>query len=139
MPFIRPLENSIFNIFDPECIGFSHLNKHRFRRNYQECLNPLCTCRLETKNTCHHLLHGYHYTPFRIGLTDSINKDFQTVEKLKFSYMETLSVMIIKLSSSINYIRKTERFDCLLLSFIFYLYFLFVYFFFISCIICLKL
>ena len=72
MPFIRPLENSIFNIFDPECIGFSHLNKHRFRHNYQECLNPLCTCSLETKNTCHHLLHGYHYTPFRIGLTDSI-------------------------------------------------------------------
>ena len=38
LPFIRPLENNIFNIFNPEglklltrlCLGFSHLNEHRF-------------------------------------------------------------------------------------------------------------
>ena len=38
LPFIRPLENRIFNIFDPEGLklltrlrlGFSHLSEHRF-------------------------------------------------------------------------------------------------------------
>ena len=42
LPFIRLLENSIFSIFDPEGwklltrlrLGFSHLNEHRFRRNF---------------------------------------------------------------------------------------------------------
>ena len=41
-PFIRPLENSLFNIFDPEGLelptplhlGFSHLNEHRFQHNF---------------------------------------------------------------------------------------------------------
>ena len=69
LPFIRPLKNSIFNIFDPEGLklftrlrlGFSHLNEHRFRHNFQECLNPLCTCSLETENTSHYLLHSLSY------------------------------------------------------------------------------
>ena len=51
LPFILLLENSIFNIFDPEglklltplCLSFNHLNEHRFRHNFQDCLNPLCT------------------------------------------------------------------------------------------------
>ena len=69
LPSISPLENSIFNIFDPEGLklltrlrlGFSHLNEHRFRQNFQECLNPLRTCSLETENTSHHLLHSLSY------------------------------------------------------------------------------
>ena len=73
LPFILPLENSIFNISDPEglklptrlCLGFSHLNEHRFRNNFQECLNPLCTCHLKTENTSYYLLHCHHNNPFR--------------------------------------------------------------------------
>ena len=50
LPFIHLLENSIFNIFDPEGLklrirlhlSFSHLNKDGFRHNFQECLNLLC-------------------------------------------------------------------------------------------------
>ena len=70
LPFIRPLENSILNIFDPVGskllirlrLGFSHLNEHRFRHNFQKCLNPLYTCSLETENTSHDLLHCHHKT-----------------------------------------------------------------------------
>ena len=58
-PLIRLLENIIFNIFDPEGLklftrvrlGFSHLNKNRFRQNFQKCLNALYTCGLETENS----------------------------------------------------------------------------------------
>ena len=53
--FIRPVQNNIFNIFDPIGlkfptrlrIGFSHLNEHRFRYNFQDCMNLLCSCSLE--------------------------------------------------------------------------------------------
>ena len=73
LSFILPLENSIFNISDPEGLklptrlrlGFSHLNENRSRHNFQECVNPLCTCRLKTENISHYLLHCHHDTPFR--------------------------------------------------------------------------
>ena len=40
------------NIFDPKGLKlltrlrleFSHLNEHRFRHNFEECVNPLCSC-----------------------------------------------------------------------------------------------
>ena len=65
LTLIHLLENIIFNIFDPEGLklftrlrlGFSHLNENRFRHNFQECLNALCTCGLETRNSSHYLLH----------------------------------------------------------------------------------
>ena len=79
LPFILPLENGIFNIFDPEelklltrlRLGFSNLNEHRFRHDFQECLNPLLRCSLETKNNSHCLLHCRHNTSFR-----TVYKDF---------------------------------------------------------------
>ena len=48
----RPLENSVYNIHDPMGVkylrlGLSHLNNHKFRHNFQDCLNPLCPCSLK--------------------------------------------------------------------------------------------
>ena len=93
LPFIRPLENSIFNIFDPVGLkllirlrlGFSHLNEHRFLHDFQECLNPLCTCSLETENTSHDLLHCHHKTPFRTGLTNRLKTSVVDFEFLSDS------------------------------------------------------
>ena len=31
----------------------SHLNEHKFRHNFQDCLNPLCSCSLEIEDTVH--------------------------------------------------------------------------------------
>ena len=28
-------------------LGLSYLNYHKFRHNFQDCLNPLCPCSLE--------------------------------------------------------------------------------------------
>ena len=68
LAFIRPEKSSIFNIFDPQGlkiltrlrVGFSHLNEHRFRHNIKNCINPLCSCSLETEDTSHYLLHCHH-------------------------------------------------------------------------------
>ena len=50
--FIRPSSNSIFNCHSPKGIklitslrlGLSHLREHKFRHNFQDALNPICSC-----------------------------------------------------------------------------------------------
>ena len=128
LPFIRPLENNIFNIFNPEglklltrlCLGFSHLNEHRFWHNFQEFLNSLpCTCRLETENTSHSCCH--RNTPFRTDLTKSVKtfvinfeflSDSKKVEILLYGDSRCNDEKNYSmLSTSINFIKKTKRFD----------------------------
>ena len=104
LPFICPLENSIFNVFDQEGLklltrlrlGFSHLNEHRFGHNFRECLEPLCTCSLETENTSHYLLHCYHNALFCIDLMKSVKT--------------SINIKLLLL----NYIAKPKPFDCFL-------------------------
>ena len=51
LSFIRPAQSSIYNILDQIGIklltrlrlDFSNLNEHRFRYNFKNCLNPLCS------------------------------------------------------------------------------------------------
>ena len=70
LSFIRPVQSKIYNFFDPEGlkfltrlrVGVSHLNAHRFRHNFQDCLNPLCSCSLEIEDTTHYLLHCRHFS-----------------------------------------------------------------------------
>ena len=54
LSFICPVQTNIYNIFDPKGLtflahlrlGHSHLNEHRFRHDFQVCLNPLCSSSL---------------------------------------------------------------------------------------------
>ena len=54
LSLICPVQNSVLNIFDPKGLiqltrlrlGFSHLNEHRFRHNFENCIKPLCSCSL---------------------------------------------------------------------------------------------
>ena len=47
LSLIRPVQSSVFNIFDPKGLKlltrlrleFSHLNEHRFRHNFESCVN----------------------------------------------------------------------------------------------------
>ena len=65
LAFISPVQPNIYNIFDPKGLifltrlrlGLSHLNEHRFQYNFQDCLNPLCSCSLEIEDTSHYFLH----------------------------------------------------------------------------------
>ena len=53
-------------------LGFSHLNEHRFRHNFRESMNPVCSCSLEIKDTFHYLLHCHRFTFHRIDLMNSV-------------------------------------------------------------------
>ena len=64
LKFIRPSSNSIFNSQSPKGIklitrirlGLSHLREHKFWHNFQETLNPICSCGDDIKTAIHCLL-----------------------------------------------------------------------------------
>ena len=128
LAFTQPVQRSIYNVFNPQGLkfltrlhlGLSHLNEHRFRHNFKDCINPLCSCSLEVENTLHSFLHCCHST-FRMGLMNKVN---QTDEN--FSYLSDdnkVSHLLYGdsrfdgkknnfiLSASITYILETERFS----------------------------
>ena len=90
LSFIRPLENNVYNIFDPIGLkfltrlrlGFSHLNEQRFRHNFQDCMNPLCSCSLEIEDTSHYLPHCHHFSQYRIDLMNSLKSILENFESL---------------------------------------------------------
>ena len=67
--FIPPSSNSIFNCHSPNRIkliarlrlGLSHLCEHKFRHNFQDTLNPICSCGDDIETTIHYLLHCPNY------------------------------------------------------------------------------
>ena len=70
LEFIRPKANSIFNIHNPTGIkyltrlrlGFSHLKEHKFKHNFQDSVDPLCSCGIETESTKHFPLHCANFS-----------------------------------------------------------------------------
>ena len=76
----RPIECAIYSINNPVRLklltrlrlGLSHLNEHRFNHNFQNCINPLCSCSHEIESTSHFLLHCHHYTNICAALLNSI-------------------------------------------------------------------
>ena len=78
---IRPVQRSIYNVFNLQglkfltlSLGLSHFNEHRFRHNFKDCINSLCSCSLEVENTLNFFLHCHHYSTFRMGLMNKVNQ-----------------------------------------------------------------
>ena len=61
------------SIFTRLRVGLIHLNDHKFRHNFQDCLNPLCPCSLEVESTIHYFLHCQHDNICKM-LLDTVNK-----------------------------------------------------------------
>ena len=57
-------------------LGLSHLNRHKFKYNFQDCVNPLCLCSLEIESLSHFFLHCHHFTNIHATLVD----DLQSVD-----------------------------------------------------------
>ena len=110
LSFIRPIANNVYNIFDPIGLkllsrlrlGFSNLNEHRFRHNFQDCMNPLCSCSLDIEDTSHYLLHCHHFSQHRIDLMNSVNSIlilYRIIIKKMFFYLGTQVQMEIQTNS----------------------------------------
>ena len=83
------MPNSVFNCHQPEGLilltrlrlGFSHLRVHKFRHNFQDTLNPICSCRHDIETTSHFLLNCPLYINNRTTLLNkikTINSDLTT-------------------------------------------------------------
>ena len=67
--FIRSSENKIFSIHGQVGIklltmlrlGLSHLREHKFGHNFEDNLNPLCSCSIEAETTLHFFLRCQLY------------------------------------------------------------------------------
>ena len=127
--FIKPMANSIFNIYDATGVklltrlrlGFSHLNEHKFRHNFQETLNPMCSCMAEAETTCHFLLRCCNFTNIRMSLMNDLSHidnsftlltENKLVDLLLFGCdkYDSLTNRII-LNLTISFIKESKRFE----------------------------
>ena len=93
--FIRPSEKSIYNIYDPQGskllnrlrLGFCHLREHKFRLNFADTVNPLCSCTLKTESTEHFFLRCQNYVSFHTAILNelsSINRGISLLDPVLF-------------------------------------------------------
>ena len=88
LSFIRPVQSKYYNLFDlPGLIfliylhlGFGYFNEDRFCHNFQEYMNPLCSCSLEVEDTLHCLLHFHHFPQFRNDLINGVKYVYDNFE-----------------------------------------------------------
>ena len=128
LDFIRPKENSIYAIHDISGLkllthlrlNFSHLNEHKFRHNFKDTFNPVCSCGFEPETTDHYLLHCKLYADLRLDLLNDIDtlsqslinfSEDQLVNVLLFGFDSfTLDVNANILRRTIEFLKATERF-----------------------------
>ena len=129
----RPTGKPVYNFHNPICLklptrlrlGLSHLNEHKFKYNFQDCINPLCTCSLEIESLSHFFLYCHYFT----NIHSTLFSELQSIDVniTKFSDNEIVDLLLYGspkfetdqnhkiLSSCISFILNSERFDSLLL------------------------
>ena len=129
LKLVRPKGNSVFSVHNPVGIkflnrlrlGLSHLREHKFKHNFQDCLDPICNCRIEIESTIHFFLHCPNFTQERQILLNNLmnidqnlvnNHDHILVNILLFGapFFDNIVNSLILLST-IDYILSTKRFD----------------------------
>ena len=74
--FVRPRENSVFAVHDISGLklltrlrmNFNHLNKHKFRHNFNDTINPMCPCGKEPETTLRYILRCDFYSLYKLEL-----------------------------------------------------------------------
>ena len=129
----RPIPKPIYNAHNPVGLkllsrlrlGLSHLNQHKFNHNFLDCLNPLYSFSFEVESVSHFFLHCYYYSNIRstflnelqlidinlLNQEDDIVVEIVLYGSTKFNTNQSFRL----LSSSIDYILKSERFSSSLL------------------------
>ena len=129
LKFIRPSPNSLFNVSDSLGIklltrlrlGLSHLREHKFSHNFQDTINPLCLCSLESESTTHFFLRCQNFTDLRKCLMNKLIKidsciltlDEKSLTKLLLYGDDRYDCKINKsiILASINFIHSSKRSD----------------------------
>ena len=54
-------------------LGLSQLNEHTFNRNFEDCINPLCSCSLKDETRTHFFLQCHDFVNIRNTLLNKLN------------------------------------------------------------------
>ena len=102
-------------------IRFSHLKEHKFKHNFQDSIDPMCSCSSGIETTIHFFLHCANFNIQRQTLFDKIATiDANILTENEDSIVNTLlfgkpncesSFNKAMLNASIGYILSTERFN----------------------------
>ena len=129
LSFIRPMANSIYNIHNPHGVKyltrlriiFSHLKEHKFKHNFQDSIDPMCSCSSGIETTIHFFLHCANFNIQRQTLFDKIATiDANILTENEDSIVNTLlfgkpnsenSFNKAMRNASIEFILSTERFN----------------------------
>ena len=87
LKFIRPEPSQVFLLDSSEGLkfltrirhGLSHVADHKFKHNFQDCVNPICSCGQGIENSTHFLLHCSYYHCARQTLFEKVNKTDSTI------------------------------------------------------------
>ena len=99
MKFIRRSLRNVFNCNNYKGIrltkrlrvGMSHFREHKFKYNFQDCLNPISNCGLDIESTSQFLLHCRTFNDEWYTLLSTLNKiDCKLLELTKSSLSQTL-------------------------------------------------
>ena len=135
LQFIRPLPNRTFNCQKPIGIklitglklGLRHPRNHKFKHNFLDCLNPICSCGKGIESTIHYLLHYPSFSDERSIFLNNLRSidenvlsgsDTRISETLLFGISSFNNKKYISiLNTTIDYILSTKRFDVPLTNF----------------------
>ena len=127
--FIRPKPNSFFKSCNLKGIrlitrlrlALNHLREHKFKYNFQNCLNPLCSGGSSIESTFHFLLHCPIFHHKRHTLLSTLNNIDSKILASNVSYLiQTLlfgctsfdsETNTLVLNATIDYFSSTEKFE----------------------------
>ena len=127
--FIRPSENKIFKIYDQVGIklltrlrlGLSHLREHKFWHNFEDTLNPLCSCRIEAETTLHFFLRCQLFNDIREILMNNLISIDRSLPSLSQDKLVSILIYVSDafdnkknrkiLIFTMHFIKDSQRFD----------------------------
>ena len=72
-------------------LGLNRLREHKFNHNFQNCMNPLCSCAMDIELTSHFFLHCSLFDDKTITLLSTLNEtDRKLIGTNEPSLIETL-------------------------------------------------
>ena len=72
-------------------LGLAYLSEHKFNLNFQNCINPLCSCGMDIESASHFFLQCSLFDDKRITLLRTLNKIVcKLIETNESSLIETL-------------------------------------------------
>ena len=127
--FIRPKPNSFFNSCNLQWIRLitrlrlelSYLRELKFKYNFRNCLNPLCSCGSVIKSTSNFLLHCPIFYDKRHTLLNALNNIDSKILEFNYSHLTQTLLLgstsfdsetnMLVLNATISFTLSTERFE----------------------------